>query len=130
MLKWTRSCTSRTERSFRTVALSEPLVGRATPVPGSPSVRHSPFLSTLLFSVARLYPAVSTATAIIMSYSRFKIAARLRPALPSEQHDSALRVVHSQSGPAIHVDNPRDPTQTFKYPYVLAHVCLARPNFP
>ncbi|KAH9917698.1 kinesin-domain-containing protein [Epithele typhae] len=52
-----------------------------------------------------------------MSYSRVKIAARLRPPLPAEQHDSAIRVVHTSSSPAIHVDNPRDTSQTFKYPF-------------
>ncbi|PIL26656.1 hypothetical protein GSI_11281 [Ganoderma sinense ZZ0214-1] len=52
-----------------------------------------------------------------MSYSRVKIAARLRPAIPGEPHDNAIRVVHSDSGSAISVDNPRDPSQTFKYPF-------------
>lgn len=53
-----------------------------------------------------------------MSYSRVKIAARLRPPIPGEQHDNAIRVLRSDSGSAIVVDNPRDPTQTFKYPLV------------
>ncbi|KAH9886009.1 P-loop containing nucleoside triphosphate hydrolase protein [Cubamyces lactineus] len=52
-----------------------------------------------------------------MSYSRVKIAARLRPPIPGEQHDNAIRVLRSDSGSAIVVDNPRDPTQTFKYPF-------------
>nr|VWP00188.1 Glucose transporter rco-3 [Ganoderma boninense] len=52
-----------------------------------------------------------------MSYSRVKIAARLRPAIPGEPHDNAIRVIHSDSGSAIAVDNPRDPSQTFKYPF-------------
>ena len=54
-----------------------------------------------------------------MSYSRVKIAARLRPAIPGEPHDNAIRVIHSDAGSAISVDNPRDPSQTFKYPSVL-----------
>ena len=53
-----------------------------------------------------------------MSYSRVKIAARLRPAIPGEQHDKAIRVIRTDSGAAICVDNPRDPSQTFKYPSV------------
>ncbi|KAI1786603.1 kinesin-domain-containing protein [Ganoderma leucocontextum] len=52
-----------------------------------------------------------------MSYSRVKIAARLRPAIPGEPHDNAIRVIHSDAGSAISVDNPRDPSQTFKYPF-------------
>ncbi|KAI0676625.1 kinesin-domain-containing protein [Trametes maxima] len=52
-----------------------------------------------------------------MSYSRVRIAARLRPAIPGEQHDSAIRVLRSDSGSAIVVDNPRDTSQTFKYPF-------------
>ncbi|KAI0720850.1 P-loop containing nucleoside triphosphate hydrolase protein [Cerioporus squamosus] len=52
-----------------------------------------------------------------MSYSRVKIAARLRPAIPGEQHDKAIRLVRTDSGSSICVDNPRDPTQTFKYPF-------------
>ncbi|TBU52461.1 kinesin-domain-containing protein [Dichomitus squalens] len=52
-----------------------------------------------------------------MSYSRVKIAARLRPAIPGEIHDNAIRVLHSDAGPYIDVDNPRDPSQTFKYPF-------------
>ena len=50
-----------------------------------------------------------------MSYSRVKIAARLRPAIPGELHDK----VRTESGDAIYVDNPRDPSQTFKYPCAL-----------
>ncbi len=53
-----------------------------------------------------------------MSYSRVRIAARLRPAIPGEPHDNAIRVIHSDAGSAISVDNPRDPSQTFKYPSV------------
>ncbi|KAI0764505.1 kinesin-domain-containing protein [Trametes elegans] len=52
-----------------------------------------------------------------MSYSRVKIAARLRPAIPGEQHDNAIRVRRTDSGSAIIVDNPRDPSQTFNYPF-------------
>ncbi|CDO76921.1 hypothetical protein BN946_scf185006.g3 [Trametes cinnabarina] len=52
-----------------------------------------------------------------MSYSRVKIAARLRPPIPGEQHDNAIRIVRSESGSAVVVDNPRDPAQTFKYPF-------------
>ncbi|KAI0349857.1 kinesin-domain-containing protein [Trametes cingulata] len=52
-----------------------------------------------------------------MSYSRVKIAARLRPPIPGEQHDNAIRVVRSSSGSAIVVDNPRDPSQSFNYPF-------------
>ncbi|KAI0642491.1 P-loop containing nucleoside triphosphate hydrolase protein [Trametes meyenii] len=52
-----------------------------------------------------------------MSYSRVRIAARLRPAIPGEQHDNAIRVLRSDSGSAIVVDNPRDSSQTFKYPF-------------
>ncbi|RDX42160.1 kinesin-domain-containing protein [Lentinus brumalis] len=52
-----------------------------------------------------------------MSYSRVRIAARLRPAIPGEQHDKAIRLVRTDAGSAICVDNPRDPSQTFKYPF-------------
>ncbi|KAI0739220.1 P-loop containing nucleoside triphosphate hydrolase protein [Daedaleopsis nitida] len=52
-----------------------------------------------------------------MSYSKVKIAARLRPPIPGEQHDKAIRVLQTDSGAAICVDNPRDPSQTFKYPF-------------
>ncbi|OSC97390.1 kinesin-domain-containing protein [Trametes coccinea BRFM310] len=52
-----------------------------------------------------------------MSYSRVKIAARLRPPIPGEQHDNAIRIVRSASGSAVVVDNPRDPGQTFNYPF-------------
>ncbi|RPD53144.1 kinesin-domain-containing protein [Lentinus tigrinus ALCF2SS1-7] len=52
-----------------------------------------------------------------MSYSRVRIAARLRPAIPGEQHDKAIRVVRNDAGSSICVDNPRDPSQTFKYPF-------------
>ncbi|KAI0367731.1 kinesin-domain-containing protein [Pilatotrama ljubarskyi] len=51
------------------------------------------------------------------SYSRVKIAARLRPPISGEQHDNAIRVLRSPSGSAIVVDNPRDPSQTFNYPF-------------
>ncbi|KAI8969759.1 kinesin-domain-containing protein [Trametes punicea] len=52
-----------------------------------------------------------------MSYSRVRIAARLRPPIPGEQHDNAIRVLRSESGSSIVVDNPRDPSQTFNYPF-------------
>ncbi|KAL1946389.1 hypothetical protein VTO73DRAFT_15516 [Trametes versicolor] len=56
-----------------------------------------------------------------MSFSRVKIAARLRPPIPGEQHDNAIRVLRQdregQSNSAIVVDNPRDPSQTFNYPF-------------
>ncbi|KAI0630947.1 kinesin-domain-containing protein [Trametes polyzona] len=54
-----------------------------------------------------------------MSFSRIRIAARLRPPIPGEQHDNAIRVVRRDGlhNSSIVVDNPRDPTQTFNYPF-------------
>ncbi|KAI0822872.1 P-loop containing nucleoside triphosphate hydrolase protein [Trametes gibbosa] len=53
-----------------------------------------------------------------MSFSRIRIAARLRPPIPGEQHDNAIRVRTDTDAPtAIIVDNPRDPSQTFNYPF-------------
>ena len=77
---------------------------------------HVPFRVQDVLSRTRSHSSLVCVLANSMSYSRIKIAARLRPALPAEQHDNAIRVVRTQSGPAIHVDNPRDATQTFKYP--------------
>ncbi|KAH9848323.1 P-loop containing nucleoside triphosphate hydrolase protein [Lenzites betulinus] len=53
-----------------------------------------------------------------MSFSRVRIAARLRPPIPGEQHDNAIRVRRDTDAlSAIIVDNPRDPSQTFNYPF-------------
>lgn len=65
-----------------------------------------------------------------MSFSRVKIAARLRPPIPGEQHDNAIRVLRQdregQSNSAIVVDNPRDPSQTFNYPCVAPNARCTR----
>lgn len=55
---------------------------------------------------------------------KVKIAARLRPRINGEIDDGSVQVVHnsgeaSGAGSFISVANPRDPTQVFKFSYVL-----------
>ena len=66
----------------------------------------------------------------LVSYSRVKIAARLRLAIPGEPHDNATCVVHSDSGSAISVDNPQDPSETFIYTSVFLAPCSSSQSHP
>lgn len=51
---------------------------------------------------------------------KVKIAARLRPLIQGEQVDDGVQIVHGDNGiSSISVPNPRDPSQIFKFPYVL-----------
>ena len=48
-----------------------------------------------------------------------KIVARLRPPIPGELSDQGIRIVTTDGDddlPAICVNNPRDPSQVFKFP--------------
>ena len=103
--------------STRTLLDTRPLYRPLAPVAGG-HIR-SPSTGTLA-------PLLSS----LMSYSRVKIAARLRLAIPGESHDNANCAVHSDSGPAISLDNPRDPSQTFKYPSVFLELCSSSQYYP